>query len=255
MMILEVKNLSFSYGDKKVLEDISFSIDFGEKVIIIGPNGCGKTTLLRIISGYLKADRGEIILDGKNLHAYDNKSRAKILSMMYQENRSAFDFKVKEVVEMGRYPYLRWDAKLSKQDKDAVEEAIALMNLEKLREQSILKISGGEKARVMAAKTFAQEPRLMLMDEPVSAMDIKQEFHLMNIVKKSKTSYAIVLHDLNLAGAFADKIVLMKKGRIISIGTAKEVLTEENIKKVYEIDSEIIIKNDRPYVIPLNGDY
>lgn len=104
--------------------------------------------------------------------------------MMYQENRSAFDFKVEEVVEMYRYPYLRWDAKLSKQDKDAVEEAIALMNLEKLREQSILKISGGEKARVMAAKAFAQEPRLMLMDEPVSAMDIKQEFHLMNIVKK-----------------------------------------------------------------------
>ena len=145
MNILEVKNLSFSYGDKKVLDDISFKIDYGEKVIIIGPNGCGKTTLLRIISGYLKADRGEIILDGKNLHAYDNKSRAKILSMMYQENRSAFDFKVEEVVEMGRYPYLRWDAKLSKQDKDAIEEAIALMNLEKLREQSILKISGGEK--------------------------------------------------------------------------------------------------------------
>ncbi|MFR7871279.1 MAG: hypothetical protein ACLU2L_02070, partial [Fenollaria timonensis] len=98
-------------------------------------------------------------------------------------------------------------------------------------------------------------PRLMLMDEPVSAMDIKQEFHLMNIVKKSDISYAIVLHDLNLAGAFADKIVLMKKGQIISVGTAKEVLTEENIKKVYEVDSEIIIRNDRPYVLPLNGDY
>lgn len=255
MKILEVKNLNFSYGDKKILDDVSFTVNHGEKVIIIGPNGCGKTTLLRLISGYLKADSGEIILDGKDLHDYDSKARAKILSMMHQENRSAFDFKVEEVVEMGRYPYLQWNAKLSKEDKAVVEEAIVRMNLEGLRDKSVLQISGGEKARVMAAKAFAQEPRLMLMDEPVSAMDIKQEFHLMNIVKRSKISYAIVLHDLNLAGAFADKIILMKEGRIVSVGSAKEVLTEENIKKVYEVDSEIIINNDRPYVIPINGDY
>lgn len=255
MKILEVKNLSFSYGDKKVLDNISFNIDYGEKVIIIGPNGCGKTTLLRIISGYLKADAGEILLEGKNLDEYKAKEKAKILAMMHQESKSSFDFKVQEVVEMGRYPYMPWDAKLSKDDKVIVDRSIKLMNLDELREKSILKISGGEKARVMAAKTFAQEPRLMLMDEPVSAMDIKQEFHLMNIVKKSNISYAIVLHDLNLAGAFADKIVLMKKGQIISVGTAKEVLTEENIKKVYEVDSEIIIRNDRPYVLPLNSDY
>lgn len=255
MNILEVKNLSFSYGSKKVLKDISFNIAHGEKVIIIGPNGCGKTTLLRIISGYLKADEGEILLEGKNLDAYSVKEKAKVLAMMHQENKSSFDFKVEEIVEMGRYVYVPWNAKLSKDDKIIVDSSIKLMNLEDFREKSILNISGGEKARVMAAKTFAQEPSLMLMDEPVSAMDIKQEFHLMNIVKKSDISYAIVLHDLNLAGAFADKIILMKDGSIVSVGSAKEVLTEENIKKVYEVDSEIIIKNDRPYVIPLNGDY
>lgn len=253
MKILEVKNLNFSYGDKKILDDISFTIENGEKLVIIGPNGCGKTTLLRLISGYLKADSGEIILDGKNLHDYDSKSRAKILSMMHQENRSAFDFKVEEVIEMGRYPYLQWNAKLSKEDKAIVEEAIERMNLKELREKSILQISGGEKARVMAAKAFVQEPRLMLMDEPVSAMDIKQEFHLMNIVKNSDISYAIVLHDLNLAGGFADKIILLKNGKIIDMGSAVEVITEENIKKVYEVDSEIIIKNGRPFVIPINS--
>lgn len=255
MSLLEVKNVSFAFKDKKVLHDISFTLDQGEKVIIIGPNGCGKTTLLRVISGYLSPDNGEVLLEGQNLHKMNVKDRAKMLSMMHQENTSNFDFKVREIVEMGRYPYLSWNAKLSKKDKDAVENAMKIMNVKELEDKSIMGISGGEKARVMAAKAYSQESKLMLMDEPISSMDIKQEFHLMNVVKNDDSSYIIILHDLNLASIFATKIILMKDGRIVSMGSAKEVLTIENIMNVYGVDSEIITRNDKPFVIPINKEY
>lgn len=251
MNILEIKNLNFSYGKHQVLKDINLSLEDGDKLIIIGPNGCGKTTLLKVISAYLQADSGSVTLDGRDLHSYTIKDRAKIISVQHQNPNSSFDFTVEEVVEMGRYPFLSWTGKLGETDKKIVAEQINIMELTDLKDKSILETSGGEKGRTMTARAFAQSPKLILMDEPIAAMDINHQIKLMKTVEKTEDkSFIIVLHDLNLASAFADKIALMKEGQIVALGRPEEVINAENIRQVYEVQVDVIMKDDRPFIIP-----
>lgn len=249
--MIEVRDLNFSFGKKPILKNINLKIESGEKVIIIGPNGCGKTTLLRLISGYLSPSSGEILLKNKNIKEYKIKERAKILAMINQSGKTPFNFTVLETVKMGRYPFMSWYGGFSNADKALVDKSIDLMNINHLKEHSILNISGGECARTMAARAFAQNPELMLMDEPVSALDISQTLHLMNLVKNDKErAFLIVLHDLNLASQYAEKIILMCDGEIVSQGSPEKVITAENISAVYKIDSKIIEVNNRPFIIP-----
>lgn len=249
--MIEVRDLNFSFGKKPILKNINLKVESGEKVIIIGPNGCGKTTLLRLISGYLSPSSGEILLKNKNIKEYKIKERAKILAMINQSGKTPFNFTVLETVKMGRYPFMSWYGGFSNADKALVDKSIDLMNINHLKEHSILNISGGECARTMAARAFAQNPELMLMDEPVSALDINQTLHLMNLVKNDKgRAFLIVLHDLNLASQYAEKIILMCDGEIVSQGSPAKVITAENISAVYKIDSKIIEVNNRPFIIP-----
>ena len=249
--MIEVRDLNFSFGKKPILKNINLKIEAGEKVIIIGPNGCGKTTLLRLISGYLSPSSGEILLKNKNIKEYKIKERAKILAMINQSGKTPFNFTVLETVKMGRYPFMSWYGGFSNADKALVDKSIDLMNINHLKEHSILNISGGECARTMAARAFAQNPELMLMDEPVSALDINQTLHLMNLFKNDKErAFLIVLHDLNLASQYAEKIILMCDGEIVSQGSPEKVITAENISAVYKIDSKIIEVNNRPFIIP-----
>lgn len=249
--MIEVRDLNFSFDKKPILKNINLKVESGEKVIIIGPNGCGKTTLLRLISGYLSPSSGEILLKNKNIKEYKIKERAKILAMINQSGKTPFNFTVLETVKMGRYPFMSWYGGFSNADKALVDKSIDLMNINHLKEHSILNISGGECARTMAARAFAQNPELMLMDEPVSALDINQTLHLMNLVKNDKERvFLIVLHDLNLASQYAEKIILMCDGEIVSQGSPEKVITAENISAVYKIDSKIIEVNNRPFIIP-----
>lgn len=249
--MIEVRDLNFSFGKKPILKNINLKVEAGEKVIIIGPNGCGKTTLLRLISGYLSPSSGEILLKNKNIKEYKIKERAKILAMINQYGKTPFNFTVLETVKMGRYPFMSWYGGFSNADKALVDKSIDLMNINHLKEHSILNISGGECARTMAARAFTQNPELMLMDEPVSALDINQTLHLMNLVKNDKErAFLIVLHDLNLASQYAEKIILMCDGEIVSQGSPEKVITAENISAVYKIDSKIIEVNNRPFIIP-----
>lgn len=249
--MIEVRDLNFSFGKKPILKNINLKVETGEKVIIIGPNGCGKTTLLRLISGYLSPSSGEILLKNKNIKEYKIKERAKILAMINQSGKTPFNFTVLETVKLGRYPFMSWYGGFSNADKALVDKSIDLMNINHLKEHSILNISGGECARTMAARAFAQNPELMLMDEPVSALDINQTLHLMNLVKNDKErAFLIVLHDLNLASQYAEKIILMCDGEIASQGSPEKVITAENISAVYKIDSKIIEVNNRPFIIP-----
>ena len=162
--MIEVRDLNFSFGKKPILKNINLKVESGEKVIIIGPNGCGKTTLLRLISGYLFPSSGEILLKNKNIEEYKIKERAKILAMINQSGKTPFNFTVLETVKMGRYPFMSWYGGFSNADKALVDKSIDLMNINHLKEHSILNISGGECARTMAARAFAQNPELMLMD-------------------------------------------------------------------------------------------
>lgn len=249
-MIIEIENLNFSFGKKEILKNINLEINSGEKTIIIGPNGCGKTTLLRLMSGYLSPNSGKIILKGRNIKNYSTKERSKIIAMMHQNSNSNFDFKVEEVISMGRYPFIPWNGKFDDDDYKIIESAIDLMELYDLKEKYISEISGGEKARVMAARTFVQDTELVLMDEPISAMDVKQQIKLMNIINEEDRTFIIVLHDLNLASIFADRIVLMNEGKIIADGSPSEVITTENIRAVYGVNAEIVERYNRPYIIP-----
>lgn len=249
--MIEVRDLYFSFGKKQILKNINLKVSAGEKVIIIGPNGCGKTTLLRLISGYLSPSKGEILLKGKSIKEYKIKERAKIIAMMNQSGKTPFNFSVEETVKMGRYPFISWYGGFSNDDKAIVNKSIDLMNINHLKEHSILNISGGECARTMAARAFAQNPELMLMDEPVSALDINQTLHLMNLVKSDEDrAFLIVLHDLNLASQYAEKLILMCDGEIVSQGSPEKVITAENISAVYKIESKIIYVNNRPFIIP-----
>lgn len=249
--MIEVRDLNFSFDKKPILKNINLKVESGEKVIIIGPNGCGKTTLLRLISGYLSPSSGEILLKNKNIKEYKIKERAKIIAMINQSGKTPFNFTVLETVKMGRYPFMSWYGGFSNVDKALVDKSIDLMNINHLKEHSILNISGGECARTMSARAFAQNPELMLMDEPVSALDINQTLHLMNLVKNDKErAFLIVLHDLNLASQYAEKIILMCDGEIVSQGSPEKVITAENISAVYKIDSKIIEVNNRPFIIP-----
>lgn len=251
MNIMEIKNLSFSFGKKKILENINLNISQNEKVAIVGPNGCGKTTLLRLMSGYLTPTEGEIKLKNKELKKYSPNEKAKEIAILHQNSKTAFDFTVHDIVKMGRYPYISWNGNLQKTDKTIVENEMKKMDVWQFKSDSINEISGGEKARSLIARTFTQSTDIILMDEPVSAMDLKQEIHLMNIIKNDdKKTYVVVLHDLNLASQFFEKIVLMNDKKIVEIGSPENVITNDNIKKVYEVDVEIITKNNRPYIIP-----
>ena len=185
------------------------------------------------------------------MDSYTIKDRAKIISVQHQSANSSFDFTVEEVVEMGRYPFLSWTGKLSEVDKKIVADQINIMELADLKNKSILETSGGEKGRTMAARAFAQSPKLILMDEPIAAMDINHQIKLMKTIEKtSDKSFIIVLHDLNLASAFADKIALMKDGQIVALGRPEEVINAENIRQVYEVQVDVIIKDGRPFIIP-----
>lgn len=256
-MGIKIKELSFSYGEREILNALEVHIKKGKMTGILGPNGCGKSTFLKNILGYLSPNSGEVIFNGKNAIELSKKDKAKIISLVPQKSNLMTNMSVKDFVLMGRLPHLKsnWSG-YSFDDLKKVEDNLRMLDLEKFSERVAVSLSGGEFQRVLLARALTQDPEILLLDEPTSALDLNHAVELLNkvknlVLKKSLTSVA-VLHDLNLAAMFCDELIMMKDGVIKFHGTPEEVLTESNLKEVYNLKSRVIKdENEIPYIIPL----
>lgn len=254
MSIVKVDDLHFSYGKIEVLRGINFDIDGFKMVGIIGANGCGKTTLLKNISGYLKPYRGNVYIAGKNVSSMNSREKARLIGYVPQDMYSDFEFSCIDIVMMGRIPYLRRFQKETENDLRIVRESMMLTDTWNLRDRYLNELSGGQRQRVYIARALAQQPKILLLDEPVSHLDVKYQIELLSILKQLTAKGIIVfavLHDINLSSQFCDLILLMKDGEIASIGTPNEVITAENIKMVFSVDADVIRNpiTDTPLIV------
>jgi len=257
-MLLKINNIEFYYRSTKILNKISFLCDAGDTVAIIGPNGSGKTTLLNNINKVLKPKIGTVSLDNQNISEINNKELAKKLASVPQSFDSNFSFTALEIVFMGRSPYLGRLEKENKRDLSIVKKAMETTNTWHLKDRPLMYISGGEKQRVMLARALAQEPRVLLLDEPTSNLDINHQIETLAMVKslakKDDILVIAAIHDLNLAARYFDTHIMLNKGQIYATGKPEHVLTSKNIKDVYGITS-FVKKHpvtDSVYVVPVS---
>lgn len=227
----------FKYSDQWVIEDVSFNICEGEFFGIIGPNGSGKSSLLKLISRIHAPHSGQIYLRETALTMFGRDELSKIVSYIPQESSFLFPYTVAETVSMGRYPHLKGKFFEDSYDKKVVSEAMSWVGIYSLRDRPITDISGGEKQRAIIARGLAQEPDILIMDEPTTSLDIGHQMEIFNLLSRlnveKKMTIITSLHDLNLGSHYCDKIMLINRGKISAIGTPREVITEENIRNVY----------------------
>lgn len=255
---VEVESLKFSYNEKKILNNVTFSVEKGEFVSIIGPNGSGKSTLLKNIASNLKPDKGCIKIDGRDLKLFKSKELAKKMALVPQDTNISFDFQVFDIVLMGRSPYLSRFEREKEYDYEVTTQALKLTDTFYLRDRNINEISGGERQRVIIARALAQEPEIILLDEPTSHLDINHQIEILNLLHKLNRekgmTILIVIHDINLAARYSNKMMLLNDGEILSIGKPEDVVTQRNMEKAYNMD---IIVNENPYtnspyIIPIS---
>ncbi|MFA6806715.1 MAG: ABC transporter ATP-binding protein [Bacteroidales bacterium] len=243
-IILEVNNISYALREKNIIEDISFSLKKGDFYSVIGTNGSGKTTLLRCISNSIQPTKGNIRVNNKLINKYSPKILARYISVVSQHSEFLFDFSSFQVVMMGRMAYQKLLQTDSEQDLIIVEECMKKTSTWHLKDRSIKQLSGGEMQRVMIARALAQQTPLILLDEPVSSLDIHHQFDIMELLRKinheNNTTIVIILHDLTLALQYSDNILALKEGKLTYFGKTHEILTKDNIEDLFNIKAEII---------------
>ncbi len=237
MMSISVKNIVFGYTATPVIRDVSFQVDKGEFISILGPNGSGKSTLLKTINGLYVPLSGRVELMGENIERYKRREIAKRVSLVPQDTSLQFEFTVEEVVTMGRHPFKGRFEREDERDRKLIYEAMEMTNTFDIRDRLITEISGGERQRVFIAKAIAQNTGIILLDEPTSHLDINHQIDILNLLRKMNQEKGItiilVIHDINLATRYSDRILLLKKGSIIGQGTPEDVITTENILNAY----------------------
>lgn len=238
---LEINNLSFSYNGHPALEDVKLNLGPGEVLGIVGPNGSGKSTLLKCMNRILKTKQNTVLIDGKDVRTIGLRDLAKMMGYVPQNSRNIFPFTVFDIVLMGRRPYLRWS--LGEKDKEVVAQILEYLGIGDLAMRYFNELSGGEQQKVIIARALAQQPQILLLDEPTSSLDIRHQLEILCILKsltQSKHCSVIVsMHDLNLASRFSDRMVMLKKGCVFAVGNPQSVITEENIEAVYGVKSRV----------------
>lgn len=255
MGVLKVKNLSCGYDAREIIKNVSFSVKEGEFLGIIGPNGAGKTTLFRAITKVLNPWKGSILYKDKDIFEISPRDFARDVAVIPQILEVPFAFSVEEFVLMGRFPHTGRFEGMGKRDYKVLEDALKLTDTSSLRERKTCELSGGEMQRVVLAQGFAQEPRLLLLDEPTSHLDIAHQVQVLDLIKKLQENrnltVIVVLHDLNLAASYCDRLILLEEGTIFTEGPAENVLTYQNIEAIYK--TVVVVKkspvNLKPYVI------
>ena len=239
--MFKINNVNKNYGFQKVLSEINLEIPQNKLTCIIGPNGAGKSTLLNAISRLIKVDKGDILIDSKNLKDWDKKELSKTLSIMKQLNNINVRLTIADLVAFGRYPYS--EDRLTENDYQKINEALEYTGLSSIKDKYIDELSGGQKQRTYIAMTLAQDTEYILLDEPLNNLDIKHILEVMHLLKKlveeqSKT-IILVVHDINIASTFADYIIAMKNGEIIESGLTEDIINNEILYKIYEINFQI----------------
>jgi len=236
-MAVDVNNLNYFYGNFQVLNDLTFSVQRGDFFIIIGPNGSGKTTLMKVIAGILKPQTGRLEILGHSIDQYTRKTLARTIAFVPQTLPVDFPFTVTEVVLMGRSPYLGMLGLEQERDLEIARQAIAFTGVEHLAHRKLDQLSGGEQQRVFIARAICQEPEVILLDEPTASLDLAHQVRLLDLMEKLKrekgVTVVMVSHDVNLAAMYADSLLLLHKGRIVSRGNPDQVLTFETLEEVY----------------------
>ena len=239
--MMEIKNLSYHYkGYPQVLNDVSFDIEPGQFLAILGNNGVGKSTLLKCFNHILKPDAGEVLLEGNNLLKMSGREVAKQVAFVSQSVPST-QMTVHDVVMLGRRPYMKWG--FTPEDHAIVHEAMDRMGLNAMRGRFLGQLSGGEKQKVMLARALAQQPKALLLDEPTSALDIQNQYQVLKIVRnichKDNMVAVVVIHDLNLALRFCDQFLLLKDGKVYRHGD-RSILDSTALKEVYGVDAKVV---------------
>lgn len=243
MTTLDVERVGFSYGAHRVLDEISFKVDAGEMLAILGPNGCGKTTLLKIISGVLRPAKGIISLQEEDLHRVKRRKIAQTIAVVPQELHMPFSFTVAEMVMLGRTPFVRPLRGETAEDRRVVEWAMKLTDTSSLAERSFLELSGGEKQRVILAMALAQEPKVLLLDEPTVHLDLWHQMEMLDLVRQLNAQIGVtviaVLHDLNFASIYFPRLLFLSGGKMVADGAPADVIRSNNIQSVFHADVEI----------------
>ncbi|MGQ5711435.1 ABC transporter ATP-binding protein [Desulforudis sp. DRI-14] len=241
-MRLQIKGVSFAYGSALVLDNIAFKVRAGETLGVVGPNGSGKSTLLRCLARVLRPRAGAILLDGKNLNALHGREIGRCLGYVPPPGTGqAFPCTVLETVLHGRRPYVTWG--VSRRDLAVAAGALGYLGLTGLAERQLNELSSGQRQKVLIARALAQEPEVFLLDEPTATLDIRYQLEVLALIKDFVTQQGrvavVVLHDLNLASRFADRVLLLGEGRIFAAGVPKEVFTPENVRAVYGVEAVV----------------
>ncbi len=282
---ITVENLTLSYEKNLVLNNINLSIKKGSVVTLVGPNGCGKTTLLKIINGFLRQNKGTVYIDSKNIEEIADRELARILGHVSQMHKSSFPFSVLDVVLTGRMPYISMFSTPGKKDLEKACNVLEFMGIAHFAQRPYTQISGGERQLVMIAKALAQEPDFLLLDEPTSFLDLKNQIHVLktiiNLARIRNITVLMTLHEPNHALLFSDEIILLRKlhglengkfanrhkqspadspekeripvfseENIVSSGAPEKVMTPEKIKEAYGIDVEILEYKGKRIIVP-----
>ena len=254
--IFEIKDLSFSYGNNKVINGLNLKIKEGKITTLIGANGCGKSTLFNLMTKNIKPDNGKIFLDGQNIEQMKLKDFARKTAIVHQYNTAPPDITVEKLVEFGRTPYHTMGLSPNPEvDREKVRFALEITNTEKFEDKPVSQLSGGQKQRVWIAMALAQDTKILFLDEPTTYLDIRYQLQILRLVKRLNSEFNItvimVLHDINQSLCYSDEIVAMQNGKVLSQGVPREIITPKLIEDVYGVTLETGEIGGKPFVIPV----
>lgn len=244
------RHIGYTIDGRPILHDVNVHVRPGSFVGIVGPNGAGKTTLIRLLAGVARPTAGHIEFEGRPLASFSDGERARRIAYMSQNPGIGFGFTVWDVVAMGRYAHRRSMVRLADTDRAAVEEALVATDVDPLRDRPVTNLSGGERQRVFLARTLAQRPRLLFLDEPTSDLDVRYQLEILHLVQRlrdeQQLTVVMAIHDLTWALRFCDAIVALHAGRVFAAGPTETVVTEEMMARVFGVTSRIVREPGRP---------
>lgn len=242
--MINIQDFTIGYNNKVIVKNFNLKVDKGDMLTIIGPNGSGKSTVLKAIGRLLKPMEGIIHLDGKLLWDMSNKDIAKEMACLSQHNSAPKDMTIRRIVGFGRNPHKAWFESLNKEDEEIIDWALENTNLKHMENKKITSVSGGERQRAWLAMALAQKPKVLLLDEPTTYLDINNQIEILELVrqlnKNLKLTVVMVLHDLNQAAKYSNRVLVLKNGEIQALGKPEEILNKKLIRDVYSVDMNIL---------------